>query len=79
MPRLHHAGLDATIVRNDRQAAVLAGSGWAPIDADGSPVEPPRSGRGSGVDAWREFATAVGLELDGDATRDEIIAAWDAH
>jgi hypothetical protein len=41
--------------------------------------EPPaRSGRGSGIDAWRKFAEQNGVEYDTDASRDEIIAACEA-
>ncbi|MGC4946177.1 hypothetical protein ACLQ2N_08220 [Streptomyces sp. DT224] len=40
------------------------------------PVEaPPRSGRGSGVEAWREFAAQHELDVDADASREDIIAA----
>jgi len=39
--------------------------------------EPPRGGAGSGVDAWREYATKTGVEFDADATRDDIMAAVD--
>lgn len=79
--KLHHPGLDRTIDRNARQAAVLAASGWVPVDDDGQVQEPPRSGRGSGIDAWRDFAEAVpelGEAVDEDASRDDIIDAWDA-
>lgn len=36
---------------------------------------PPRSGRGSGVEAWRTFAEQNDLDVPADATREEIIAA----
>lgn len=36
---------------------------------------PPRSGRGSGIDAWRAFAQAAGVTTPADATRDDIIEA----
>lgn len=39
--------------------------------------EPPRGGAGSGVDAWREYASQTGVEFDDDMTRDDIIAAVD--
>ncbi len=78
--KLYHPGLDRTIDRTDRQAAVLAASGWEPVDDDGQVQEPPRSGKGSGVTAWREFAARpdVNLDVPADASREEIIAAWDA-
>src|SRR5687767_12266320 len=37
--------------------------------------EPPRGGAGSGVGAWREYATKTGVEVDEDMNRDDIIAA----
>ncbi|MBQ1122642.1 hypothetical protein [Streptomyces sp. B15] len=37
--------------------------------------EPPRSGRGSGVDAWRAFAEAHGVAVDDQMSRDDVIAA----
>jgi len=36
---------------------------------------PPRSGRGSGVEAWRAFAEQHELDVAADATREDIIAA----
>lgn len=40
-------------------------------------AEPPRSGAGSGRDAWAAYAAARGLEVSPDAGRDEIVAAVD--
>lgn len=51
-----------------------------PTEAAGIPV-PPRAGRGSGLDVWREYAIAAtaeaGLKIDipEDAKRDDIIGA----
>lgn len=40
-----------------------------------APVEaPPRSGRGSGVDAWRAYAEANGYDTDDEMSRDDVIA-----
>ena len=37
---------------------------------------PPLGGKGSGVDAWREYATSTfGLEVPDDAERDDIVSA----
>lgn len=36
---------------------------------------PPRSGAGSGVEAWRAFATAKGVAYPAGAKREDIIAA----
>lgn len=43
------------------------------------PEEPARSGRGSGEDAWREYATELGVDVPEDAGRDDIIALVDAR
>jgi hypothetical protein len=40
--------------------------------------EPPRSGRGSGVDVWRDYAEKLGLLAEDDASRDDIVALVDA-
>lgn len=36
-------------------------------------TEPPRSGPGSGVEAWRTYATSRGIDVPEDATRDDIV------
>lgn len=43
--------------------------------ADGPP---PQSGKGSSKDAWTDYATANGVDVDPDGTRDDIIAACTA-
>ncbi|MGW1587317.1 hypothetical protein [Streptomyces sp. NPDC002386] len=39
---------------------------------------PPRTGRGSGVDAWRKFAEDHSVEYDTHASREDIIAACES-
>lgn len=39
---------------------------------------PPKSGRGSGAKAWADYAQAHGLNVDEDASKDDIIAALEA-
>lgn len=55
----------------------------APADGDGTSTptvdEPPRSGRGSGVEAWRAFLGGQGVTYPEDATRDELVELWDAQ
>lgn len=36
---------------------------------------PPRSGRGSGVEAWRSYAEANGVGIDSEMSREQIIGA----
>jgi hypothetical protein len=44
-------------------------------DADrGDGDEPPRSGKGSGKDAWAEFAAEKGVDIGDAGTREDIIA-----
>ena len=66
-----HAWTDAD---QDDGAEQQTGGGQSP-----TPVEaPPRSGRGSGVDAWRAFAEQHELDVAADASREDIIAAAEA-
>lgn len=39
-----------------------------------APTPPPRSGPGSGKEAWAEYAEAIGVVLDEDDTKEEIVA-----
>lgn len=41
--------------------------------ADDGP--PPKTGKGSAKEAWVTYADTLGVEVDADATRDDIIAA----
>lgn len=55
----------------------------APDDETGQPEpdgvgEPPRTGRGSGLQAWARYAHAAGVHVSDDMNRDDIIAAVDA-
>jgi hypothetical protein len=43
-------------------------------DTGDVPVAPPRSGAGSGRDAWASYARELGLEVTPDLNRDDIIA-----
>lgn len=47
-------------------------------DSGGDVEAPPRSGRGSGVEAWRQFAEQHAVEVAPDASREDIIAACEA-
>lgn len=51
---------------------------WAEAPADDneqSDGEPPRSGKGSGRDAWAAYAAQCGVQVSDDASREDIIAA----
>jgi len=47
----------------------------APGDDGEASAPPPKGGPGSGRDAWVEYAESLGVVVDEDATRDEIIDA----
>jgi hypothetical protein len=69
------------------EAPVVAAPGDADVTSPDTPEptpsepakptvpEPPRSGAGSGVAAWRNFAEANDVDFPADASRDEIIEA----
>lgn len=48
-------------------------------EAEPASEEPPRSGRGSGADAWAAYAGSLGISVDPDWSRDDIIERVDAH
>jgi hypothetical protein len=64
---------------SDPPPGLLAGEVEEPSDPDGGSEAPgsapPKSGKGSGRDAWAEYAEALGVTVDHDANRDDIIAA----
>ena len=47
--------------------------GSAPVREPDGP--PPKAGPGSGRDAWVAYAQRAGLEVDEDASRDDVIDA----
>ena len=46
---------------------------WEEESREASTGEPPRAGPGSGREAWRNYASSLGVEFTDVATRDEII------
>ena len=50
-----------------------------PVEEDsgeaGRVAAPPRTGRGSGINAWRDFAAAHSVNVPENASREDIIAA----
>jgi len=63
------AQLKARIAELEREKAA-GGDG-----AGGNGPVPPRRGSGSSAQAWREYATSVGVEVDPEASREDVIAA----
>jgi len=68
-----HAWTDADSAAEAPSPVGVGESGGTPVD-----VAPPRSGRGSGVEAWRAFAEQHDVEVAADASREDIIAAAEA-
>jgi hypothetical protein len=52
-----------------------AGESPADDEAPAELVPPPKSGAGSGVEAWRAYAEANDVEIPADAKREQIWAA----
>jgi hypothetical protein len=80
LPDLPDVKADAESAADDpsRDAAANPDKPIAPAEAaDGRErvPAPPRSGRGSGLDAWQAFAVDHDVEFPDGASRDEIIAA----
>ncbi|MFF1498704.1 hypothetical protein ACFVZR_02205 [Streptomyces sp. NPDC058316] len=65
-----HAFADSDV--DDADQDDDSGTGGGDVEA------PPRSGRGSGVEAWRQFAKQHDVEVAADASREDIIAACEA-
>lgn len=53
--------------------------GSEPVDTPDGGVDgpPPRTGQGSSRAAWAEYAESVGVDIDDDMSRDDIIDAID--
>ncbi|WP_311208729.1 MULTISPECIES: hypothetical protein [unclassified Aeromicrobium] len=47
-------------------------------EAPAGPPAPPKSGKGSGIKAWTEYAERIGVTIPDGADRDAIIAAVEA-
>jgi hypothetical protein len=85
-------GLDPSVVQTTTQGSRLSFSvpesvadaaGFGDVDEpaqhEGQLDEPPKSGKGSGIDAWKAFLRQEGVDFDEDEKdRDSLIEAWDA-
>jgi hypothetical protein len=63
----------------DPEAQLAEQSQAAAANEDGPGGEPPRAGRGSGVEAWTEYAVGLGIDVPEGASRDEVIELVDAY
>lgn len=60
----------------------VEGEGGTPEPVEETPVEasiPPKGGPKATVEAWTSYATAHGVEIEGEATRKQIIEFLDAE
>jgi hypothetical protein len=46
--------------------------------SEGESEEPPRSGKGSGLEAWKAYAEGLDIVVPDDASRDDVIALVDS-
>ena len=72
-------GLDAEQRAEVAKLADLPPAGDDPSTPPGDGGAPPRSGAGSGRDAWAAYAAAQGVQVDDDMSRDQIIEAVEAQ
>lgn len=55
---------------------VLSGVAVKSAGKGGSSVKPPpQAGKGSGLDEWLRYATQVGVQVEDEASRADVIAA----
>lgn len=66
------------IVPDTIETPTAAAGSVGTLGVETQPV-PPRTGKGSGVEAWREFVQSQNLTAPADASRDDLIAVWDAE
>lgn len=76
MARFENSKTHVIVEVADEKAHRFTGD-WKALDGTPSDGEPPRAGKGSGRDAWAAYAAGLGVDVDDDATRDEIIEAVD--
>lgn len=72
---------DADVELDDEEAAQLIRDGWArraATPANDPLAPPPLTGKGSGDDAWKAYATAHGLGFGENSSKLDIIASLKA-
>ena len=74
----HKAGVTLDVTPGVADQLIANGHAES-LDGDaGGTNEPPRSGKGSGVDKWKLYAESKGLTVLEDADRDAIIELVEA-
>lgn len=68
-------GGDPVVPDDALHNSAVVGSSNAPVE-DGPP---PKGGAGSGIAEWRAYADKLGVDVDDDATRDDIIDAVESY
>jgi hypothetical protein len=75
MPTFEHRATGRLVRADGAKAARLSAlSSWKNLDPP-AVDPPPKSGRGSGRQAWADFADYAGVPVDDGMTRDDIVAA----
>ena len=75
--------MEQTFMKGDRtrvatsptQAVQLKWNGWKRVEDAPPTAPPPLTGRGSGREAWAAWASANGVDVNDDASRDNIVEA----
>jgi hypothetical protein len=79
MPTLNPPGSTARANVADSRVDYLLSAGWTLVTDEPDepePGPPPKAGRGSGREAWADYAhNVVGIEVPDDWNRNDIIAA----
>jgi len=76
--RIRHPDLDRTVdLPRSAAESLCRRRGWQPAD-DAQPAAVERPPGNATTDAWSDYAGHVGVDIDDDATRDEIRDAVDA-
>lgn len=73
----HVFGPDSTVPAWVREA-VTNPNAWDGADEPSGSSAPPRAGKGSGLPAWADYASRLGIEVPEDATREDIFDLVDA-
>lgn len=78
-PRKKTTAKVETTTEGDTSEGNDSPSGSDGAGGDQAPEEPPRGGEGATEEAWRAYATGLGIEVPEGAGRDDIVALVDAR
>lgn len=79
MPTLHPPSSTARVEVPETSVDRYLSQGWREADVSAPEPDmhdaPPKAGRGASRQAWADYAGTVGVDVDDDMTRDDIIEA----